>query len=65
MRKVVDEEVFAEAVGAGVEGAAFVDAGHIVDEAAQNGAVVEHKRVDRDPLVNGWVVVGVEPESGV
>ena len=36
VRKVIDEEVFTEAVRAGVEGAAFVDAGHIVDEAAQS-----------------------------
>jgi len=33
--QVIDEEVFAEAVGAGVEGAAFVDTGEIVDETAQ------------------------------
>ena len=34
VREVIDEEVFAEALGAGVEGPAFVDAGEIVDEAA-------------------------------
>ena len=50
MRKVIDEEIFAEAVGPGVEGAAFLDAGEIVDEAAQDRAAVEHKRVDGDPL---------------
>jgi len=35
VREVIDEEVFAEAVRAGVEGAAFVDAVEIVDEAAR------------------------------
>ena len=34
MREIVDEHILAEAVGAAVEGAAFVDAGKIVDEAA-------------------------------
>ena len=38
VREVIDEEVFTEAVGAGVEGAAFVDAGHIVDETARRGS---------------------------
>ena len=48
MRQIVDEHVLAEAVGAAVEGAAFVDAGEVVDEAAQHRAVVEHEGVDGD-----------------
>jgi len=35
VREVIDEEIFAETIGAAiVEDAAFVDAGEIVDEAA-------------------------------
>ena len=48
--KVIDEEVFARPVRAGVEGAASFDAGHIVGEAAQHRAVVEHEGVDGDPI---------------
>ena len=48
LREVVDEQVLAEPVGAGVERAALVDARHALDERAQARAVVEHEGVDRD-----------------
>src|SRR5690606_1238372 len=46
--EVVDEQVLAEPVGARVEGAAAVDAGHALDERAEARAVVEHEGVDGD-----------------
>src|SRR5882762_10261922 len=45
---VVDEEVLAEAIGAGVERTTAIDAGHALDEGAQARAVVEHEGVDGD-----------------
>ena len=48
MREIIDEQILAETVGAGVEGAAFVDAGQVVDEAAENRAVIEHEGIDGD-----------------
>ena len=50
MREVVDEQVLTQTIRSRVEGAASVDAGEIVDKAAQHRAVVEHEGVDRDPL---------------
>src|SRR6266705_6942429 len=48
LRHVVDEQVLAEPVRAGVERAALVDARHALDEGAQTRAVVEHEGVDDD-----------------
>ena len=50
MRKIVDQEIFSQPVGAGLERAALIDAREVVDEAAQDRAVVEHEGVDRDAL---------------
>ena len=50
VREVIDEEIFAEAVGASVEGATSIDAGHLVDEAFENRAIVEHEGIDGDPF---------------
>src|SRR6266403_6359565 len=46
MREIIDQEIFSEPIGAGVKSAASIDAGEIVDEAAQDRAVVEHESVD-------------------
>src|ERR1043166_3495040 len=48
MREIIDQEVFSEPIGAGVKSAAFIDTGEIVDESAQNRAVVQHESIDRD-----------------
>ena len=48
MREVVDEQVLTQTIRSRVESAASVDAGEIVDKAAQHRAVVEHEGVDRD-----------------
>jgi len=37
---VIDEELFSELVWAGVEGAALVDAGHLIDKVPQHRAIV-------------------------
>ncbi len=37
-------------IGAGVERATFVVAGHTLDKGAQAGAVIEHEGVDGDSL---------------
>src|SRR5262245_60206377 len=50
MGEVVDEEVLTQTIGSRVEGAASVDAGEIVDEAAQHRAIIEHESVDCNPL---------------
>ena len=50
MREVVDEQVLTQTIRSRVEGAASVDAGEVVDKAAQHRAVVEHEGVDRDPF---------------
>src|SRR5437660_5077172 len=47
---VVDQDVLAQAIGAGEERAALVDAGQLLDELRQHPALLEHERVDRDPL---------------
>src|SRR5438046_10603209 len=48
LRHVVDEQVLAEPVRAGVERAALVDARHALDEGAQPRAVVVHEGVGDD-----------------
>ena len=48
MREIIDEEIFSQSIGPGVKGSAFIDAGEVVDEAAQDRAVVEHEGIDRD-----------------
>src|SRR5437870_12078805 len=48
LRDVVDQQVLAQAVRAGVERAPLVDARHALDEGAQTRAVVEHEGVDDD-----------------
>src|SRR5262245_535698 len=50
MGEVVDEQVLSQTIRSGIEGAASVDAGKIIDKAAQHRAIVEHECVDRDPL---------------
>src|SRR5438309_5417729 len=47
---VVDQNVLAEAIGAREERAALVDAGQLLDELRQHPALLEHERVDGDPL---------------
>src|SRR2546422_11493446 len=47
---VVDQDVLAEAVGAGEERAALVDAGQLLDELREHPALLEHERVDGDAL---------------
>src|SRR3989441_10945331 len=48
LRHVVDQQVLAQPVRAGVERAPLVDARHALDEGAQARAVVEHEGVDDD-----------------
>src|SRR5207237_8202765 len=48
LRDVVDQQVLAQAVRAGVEPAPLVDARHALDVSAQTRAVVEHEGVDVD-----------------
>src|SRR6059036_3158025 len=48
LRDVVDQQVLAQPIRAGVERAPLVDARHALDEGAQARAVVEHERVDDD-----------------
>src|SRR5256712_4701733 len=48
LRNVVDQQVLAQPVRAGVERAALVDARHALDEGAETRAVVEHEGVDDD-----------------
>ena len=50
MREIIDQKIFSEPIGAGVKGATLIDAGEVVDEAAQNRAVVKHEGIDGDPL---------------
>src|SRR5438445_1296020 len=47
---VVDQDVLAQAIGAGEERAALVDAGQLLDELRQHAALLEHERIDGDPL---------------
>src|SRR5690606_33999023 len=47
---VVDQQVFAQAVRGGEEGAALVDLGDLLDEAGHVRAAVHHESVDGDPL---------------
>src|SRR5713101_3683502 len=47
---VVDEDVLAEAVGRGEEGAAMVDARHLLHEGHQGAALLQHEGVDGDAL---------------
>ena len=50
---VVDQNVLAKVVGRGVERAAFVDAGHLIDKAGQPRRRLEHEGVDHDVLARG------------
>ena len=46
----VDEYIVAEGVGCGEESTSAVELHHPLDEVAQVVALVEHKRVDADPV---------------
>src|SRR5712691_8786634 len=46
----VDDDVLAQLLGGGEERTAVVDAGHVLDEAREVRAALQHERVDRDAL---------------
>ena len=48
MREIIDQEIFSQAIGASVKSAALVDTGEVVDEAAQDRTVIQHKGIDGD-----------------
>src|SRR5437899_6269716 len=48
LRHVIDEEILAETIRAGVERATLVDPRHALDEGAEARTVVEHEGVDDD-----------------
>src|SRR4051794_843077 len=50
-RDEVDEDVLAEVLGRGIEGATAVEPGHEGDELRQCPRALEHERVDRDPFL--------------
>src|SRR5208337_2539400 len=50
LREIIDQHVFAEMIGAGEQRAPSIDLRHLVHERAQTRRIVEHERVDRDPL---------------
>src|SRR5687768_12541317 len=51
-RYVVHQDVLAQCLGGGVEGAAFVDLGHLLDEVGHVVAALQHEGVD------GYTVAG-------
>src|SRR5688572_15588051 len=52
MREVIDQEVLSQPIGASVKGAALIDPGEVVDEAAQHGAIIQHEGIDGDAFAS-------------
>ncbi len=50
MLQVVNEDVFSQFIGCGVEDAAAVDLGKLIYELFQVVVAIEHKSIDRDVL---------------